>query len=154
MRRSLLVVLALVGCAAPTAKPPTAVEIPRAEVSAAPVERVAPPAPVSTEVTYHGQVWTSGELMPVETTLKATGTGLSGRYVMIDGARNMPGELSNCFATDGSHFTCMWTDEFGVGGFELEFSADRQRFEGEWWPEASPETRYPWTGSILPVIAE
>ena len=154
MRCYLPIALTLAACAAPTRPPLSAVEIPRAEASVAPAPRVTPPAPVSTEVTYRGQLWTGGEMMPVETVFKATDAALSGRYVMIDGARAMPGELSNCFATDGAHFTCMWTDEFGVGGLELEFAADRQRFEGEWWPEASPETRYPWTGSLVPAIAE
>lgn len=145
-------VLAACGGSTSPSKAPLTLEIP----SAPPTEpslaepaplRTASPPPSSSEVTYRGELWSSGELTPVETTLSASSTGLSGgSYVMLIDDRPVPGTLSNCFATDGTSFTCMWQDEFGTGGLDLEFSADREQFEGQWWAEFEPTSKHPWHG--------
>jgi hypothetical protein len=96
--------------------------------------------------TYAGEVWSTHEMLPIETTFKISGEGsLNGSYRIIGDNSMIEGTLHQ-FKTEGpTHLKCIWQDPYGKGSLALTFSKDYSRFDGLWQFE-EPEGEHPWNG--------
>ena len=93
---------------------------------------------------YDGWVQSTNTLS-VETWIETAPDGrLSGRYVLHEANRDVPGTLSP--AADGAcnEAWFRWSDLYGTGTVHLRFDPDRHCFEGVWGTALEIPT-LPWT---------
>ena len=93
----------------------------------------------------------STNLMSVETWIEAAPDGrLSGRYILHEAGRDVPGTLEP--AADGAcnEAWFRWTDLYGTGTARLQFHPDRHCFEGVWGTGMTVPT-LPWTTCNKPA---
>jgi len=94
---------------------------------------------------YIGCTVSSGEWVPIATTLTDRGGSLEGDYVFIESpGRWIPGKLAYVSRDGEMRFAFTWSDIYGAGPAAFAFSADGARFDG-FWTGGSTE-RYPWNG--------
>jgi hypothetical protein len=98
---------------------------------------------------YAGEVRSSDELMPVETTFQIDERGLLSGTYRITGANSLVNGVLVQFKEEGPHsLMSKWQDPYGKGTLLLTFSGDYKRFDGVWTFE-EPEGEHPWTGVKL-----
>ncbi len=98
------------------------------------------------DVAGHYDGWVqSTNLMTVETWIEVTPEGrLSGRYVLHETGRDVPGTLDSATDGDCQESWFRWTDQYGTGTVRLQFYPDRHCFEGVWGSNTDLPT-LPWT---------
>ena len=96
---------------------------------------------------YDGQIFSSGSNRPGATALRPAADGaLAGDYSFTEPSGEvMKGELRDCRATRRK-LVCRWSDVYGVGDLEMDFSADLASFRGRWRADDAKARWNPWTG--------
>ena len=97
-------------------------------------------------VTGHYDGWVqSNNLMTVETWIEVAPDGrLSGRYLLHETGRDVPGVLEPAADGNCQEAWFRWTDLYGSGTVRLQFYPDRHCFEGVWGAGLEVPT-LPWT---------
>ena len=96
---------------------------------------------------YRSKVYSDGKLQPgaVQFRIDATGN-ISGWFSYKEGGGVVKGRLSGCsYMSVLRKIICTWTDKYGSGMTNLDFSRDFTEFHGVWNAKGSSST-YPWHG--------
>lgn len=103
--------------------------------------------------TYHGDIYSAGRLAAAQTTFSGGGTQpLTAQYHWQESQpqygepHREHGTLHTCSLAESRNLTCTWTDRFGSGRFEAQFSADFNSFKGAWGNDRQVFSGHKWTG--------
>ena len=96
--------------------------------------------------TYNGKVFNGDDLDDVVTTFKIDEIGrLTGEYTVDEETGVYSGTLSDVIFDDDHSVSMEWTDKFGEGFAEMQFSDDFRSFTGN-WTDKDGSRPLPWNG--------
>jgi len=82
---------------------------------------------------YCGEMISSGDYRDVETLLNIDKSGrIVGTYLAGDPAGRLEGTLAERDGSTGTSRALVWTDKYGTGILNLDFSDDFGQFKGSW----------------------
>lgn len=97
--------------------------------------------------TYSGQVFSGGQFLPMEMTIRENlSGGIFGNYVMKEEGGDETGNLRLESQVDDDVYIFSWIDKYGNGRLKVLFSGDKNDFLG-FWNSGEEPLIYMWTGS-------
>lgn len=97
---------------------------------------------------FKSKVWSSGFIRSSEITFFMNDSNqIVGNFWYKEESGPVKGLLSNCISNNANRkIICKWSDKYGTGVANLDFSPDYTSFKGRWNKKGSSKT-YPWTGN-------
>ncbi len=84
---------------------------------------------------FCGEMISNGDYRDVETVLNVDKSGrIDGTYEAREGNARLQGTLKETDPGSGPSRTVIWTDKYGTGLLNLNFSDDYSAFKGRWGP--------------------
>ena len=96
---------------------------------------------------FKSKVWSGGTILPGETTFIMNDSNqIVGHFWYKEKKGPIKGLLSNCVRNNVARkIICKWSDKYGTGVANLDFSSDYSSFTGRWNLKGNTST-FPWTG--------